>query len=167
MTSLCLEYGNPPQAANIYNDYGLLLCSVMGEIEEGYQFGNLVIKLLEKNNNPELDLDKTSILFHFYSYIWCWKNQFNSKTAYEQIFDVLQQAIDSENNDDVGKNLVLYCLSKFFGGCDLEEVKQDCEKYIILAIEINRDPFAKFLEVIQKSCHKFKRYSLFSRLFIN
>ncbi len=147
LVSLCLEYGNPPQASTIYNGYGLILCNVMGKIEEGYQFGQLAIRLLGKNNNSELETDNVDVSSVFYSYIWCWKNQFNSKVAYEQLLDVLQQAIDSENNDYVCATFVPYCLSKFLGGCDLEEVTQDYEKYIILAKKINRDPFVRFLKL--------------------
>ncbi|MEM9276703.1 MAG: AAA family ATPase, partial [Cyanobacteria bacterium P01_F01_bin.143] len=161
LISLCLEYGNPPQASRIYNVYGFFLCNVIEKIEEGYQFGQLALRLLEKNNNSELNLDNVVVLSIFYGCIWCWKNKFNSKKAYEQLLDVLQQAIDSESNDYACFTSVFYCLSKLLGGCDLEEVIKDCEKYIILATEINRYPFVRFLELYKNLARNLKDISYF------
>lgn len=51
---LCIQYGNPPQeAANVYVVYGQFLCGVMKDIDAGYRFGQLSVRLLEKFNVRE------------------------------------------------------------------------------------------------------------------
>ena len=48
MVNLSIQYGNSAFSAYSYSIYGLLLCSVLGDIESGYQAGQLAHFLLEK-----------------------------------------------------------------------------------------------------------------------
>ncbi len=45
---LLVEYGNAPVSASSYAWYGLVLAGIVGDIETGYQFGQLALQLLEK-----------------------------------------------------------------------------------------------------------------------
>jgi len=51
-----LKYGNTPEAAFIYATYGLILCSLTGDIESGYRFGKVSLKILERFNALETDI---------------------------------------------------------------------------------------------------------------
>ncbi len=44
---LSTKYGNAPESAIWYAVYGLILCSVIGDIDSGYKFGQLSLRLLE------------------------------------------------------------------------------------------------------------------------
>lgn len=46
--NLSMEYGNAPLSANGYGFFGLILCGVVGNIEVGYQFGQLALALVDK-----------------------------------------------------------------------------------------------------------------------
>ncbi len=70
MVDLCVTYGNDPLAAYAYGLYGLLLCGVLGEIELGYQFGKLALKVLDKFCAREIYCRVTN---KFYSFIIHWK----------------------------------------------------------------------------------------------
>ncbi|MBE9119171.1 serine/threonine-protein kinase PknK [Lusitaniella coriacea LEGE 07157] len=50
MLKLCNEHGNSDLAIFPYAIYGIILCGTMGEIDRGYQFGKLALKLLDKLN---------------------------------------------------------------------------------------------------------------------
>ncbi|WP_228051651.1 hybrid sensor histidine kinase/response regulator [Sphaerospermopsis aphanizomenoides] len=53
--NLSLKYGNTPSSCYAYATYGLILAGeVVGDIESGYQFGQLALKLLDKFNAKEL-----------------------------------------------------------------------------------------------------------------
>ncbi|MEH2185482.1 MAG: AAA family ATPase [Nostoc sp.] len=50
---LSLKYGNTANSLYGYSCYGLILCAFIGDVESGYQFGQLTLKLLDKLNAKE------------------------------------------------------------------------------------------------------------------
>ncbi|MBE9059412.1 ATP-binding sensor histidine kinase [cf. Phormidesmis sp. LEGE 11477] len=46
--NLSMRYGNAPLSASSYGFWGLILCGVLGNIEVGYQFGQLALALVDK-----------------------------------------------------------------------------------------------------------------------
>ncbi len=49
---LCLQAGNSAMAASSYASYGLILCG-MNQLEAGYRYGQLALKILERYPNKE------------------------------------------------------------------------------------------------------------------
>lgn len=47
---LSILYGNAPESTYAYASYGLILCGVLGEIDTGYEFGEMALLLLERLN---------------------------------------------------------------------------------------------------------------------
>ncbi|MGK7924412.1 MAG: AAA family ATPase, partial [Spirulina sp.] len=45
---LSLQYGNAPESAVAYTNYGLILCGVIGDIDKGYRFGKLGLAVLDR-----------------------------------------------------------------------------------------------------------------------
>lgn len=124
--NLCLKYGNPPNAAYIYNTYGMLLCSIKQDIDYGYQFGNLALKLVEKFNNKKLEV---FVLQMYYGQIWHWKESLRNTVAQNKLIYGFNIGIDTGENEFASYVAINYCLIKFFGGQNLEEVEQDYKKY--------------------------------------
>jgi diguanylate cyclase (GGDEF)-like protein len=48
---LSLEYGNDPLSAPAYVYFGLILCGIIGDIENGYEFGQLAKQLVEQSDS--------------------------------------------------------------------------------------------------------------------
>jgi PAS domain S-box-containing protein len=67
---LSVKYGNAFRSALAYATYGLALCGVVGDIESGYKFGQLALKLLEQFNAKEV---KARTLFLIGYMIRHWK----------------------------------------------------------------------------------------------
>ena len=142
--NLCLNYNNPPQAATIYAYYGMLLCTVMGDINNGYQFGKLSLELLEKYYTPELE---TLVIYLYYVFIWHWKEQINKKVARESLISGLQQGINTGNNEYVCYISLSYCYFNFFGGCNLEKLEEDYSKYTKLIKKLNQEYAINLTEI--------------------
>jgi predicted ATPase/serine phosphatase RsbU (regulator of sigma subunit)/tRNA A-37 threonylcarbamoyl transferase component Bud32 len=51
---LSVQSGNTAESAFAYANYGLILCAIVSDIDSGYQFGQLALKLLERFNAKEL-----------------------------------------------------------------------------------------------------------------
>ncbi|HBY75585.1 MAG TPA: serine/threonine protein kinase, partial [Cyanobacteria bacterium UBA11148] len=69
MVRLSLDHGNTAVSAYAYAVYGLILCGVLGEIELGYQFGQLGIGLLEQFNAQHLEC-RTNLVFNGHIRHW-------------------------------------------------------------------------------------------------
>src|ERR687885_181927 len=54
LVKICMEHGYSSTAAFAYAFYSVILCSAIGDIDAGYQSGNLALKLLNKFNTNSL-----------------------------------------------------------------------------------------------------------------
>jgi len=68
--NLSIKHGNAPASAYSYAGYGLTLCGGVGDINSGYQFGNLALNLLDRFDAQEFKA-RTSFLVH--SFVKHWK----------------------------------------------------------------------------------------------
>ncbi len=123
---LCIKYGNPLYAGYIYSIYGMLLCSIKGEIEDGNKFGNLAVKLLEKFNNPKLEAQVIQI---HYGNIWHWKEFLGNLDVHNRLINGFKSGIDTGENEGASYAAIDYCLMKFLCGVSLEEVDREYSKY--------------------------------------
>jgi predicted ATPase len=67
---LSIQYGNAPASPAAYASYGLFLCSVTGDIDTGYQFGRLALRLVDQLDAHQFKA-RTWVTVH--SFITCWK----------------------------------------------------------------------------------------------
>jgi predicted ATPase len=63
---LSVQYGNASVSPFAYANYGFLLCGVVGDIDSGYQFGQLALSLVSKLNSQEIKA-KTAFVVNFLS----------------------------------------------------------------------------------------------------
>ncbi|MFB2979006.1 AAA family ATPase [Microseira sp. BLCC-F43] len=125
MTNLCIKYGNSPEAAKVYVYYGSVLCGSLNEIDAGYRYGQLSLKLLDKFHAKEL---QAFILNGFNGYARFWKEQVREtlnplRVAY---------ACGLESGEIVygGYAILNYCKHSFFVGESLEILEQKHRHYI-------------------------------------
>ncbi|HYW20042.1 MAG TPA: AAA family ATPase [Nodularia sp. (in: cyanobacteria)] len=67
--NLSMEYGNMPESAMGYSGYGLILGSVLGDYQSGYEFGLLGFKLSQKFNYLD-QVCQTSFVLANFIHIW-------------------------------------------------------------------------------------------------
>ncbi|MEH2127675.1 AAA family ATPase [Nostoc sp.] len=145
--NLCIEYGNAPQTAATYSFYGAIMCGVIGDINSGYEWGKLAIKLQEKYNIRKLEV---LVMHLYYGCIWHWKKFLRNIKAQEKLLESYQTGLDTGNNEYADSAIITYCLIKFFGGYSLEDVEQNYVNYIKL-IEKNKIEYLIFyIKICQK-----------------
>lgn len=66
---LCLYYGNAHISAYIYANYGVMLCTLMHDINNGYKFADLSLQLLDKVEQKNIEL-KTKFIIYAQLKIW-------------------------------------------------------------------------------------------------
>ncbi len=144
--NLCIKYNNPPQAPGIYSCYGMLLCGIINDIDSGYKFGKIALKLLEKSVSRK---SECLVMHSYYAFIWHWKELINKQAAKDQLLNTIKQGIDTGNNEYVCYIAMDYCLISFFGGCNLQQVEKDYIKYKKLIKKLNQEYSRNYIEVCQ------------------
>ncbi|MEH2072480.1 MAG: AAA family ATPase [Nostoc sp.] len=146
LLNICIKYGNYPQVAVTYSFYGLLLCGVIKDINYGYKFGELSIKLLNKFDIPQSE----SLAIHvYYGFIWHWKTFLNEQIARDKLLSTFQKGINRGEYEYSGYVSLDYCLIKFFGGDDLKQVENDKIKYSNF-LKINKQQYlSDYIKILQ------------------
>ena len=142
-TNLCITYGNPPQAAGVYIFYGKLLCGIMKDIDSGYKFGQLSLRLLEKFNIQD---SKSLVLHYSAGFIRPWKEQINNSNIIETLQTALNVGLDTGDIEHTSYNASAYCVFSLFSGLPIEKTKQRYEKYIDLTIKIKQFYTISYME---------------------
>ena len=94
--NLCLKYGNPPEAAELYSFYGMILCGVRKDFSSGYKYGQLSLKLLNQFHLPK---SEALVMHLYYGFIWHWKEPIRNIVVEEKLISAFQKGIDTGNNE--------------------------------------------------------------------
>ncbi len=133
--NLCVTYGNAPQASGVYIFAGKLLCGTMEDIDSGYKFSQLSLRLLEKFNIQGF---KSLVLHYSAGFIRPWKEQINNSNIIEILQTALNFGLDTGDIEHTAYNASAYCLFSLFSGLPLEEIQQRYKKYIDLTVKIKQ-----------------------------
>ncbi|MGA9378440.1 MAG: serine/threonine-protein kinase PknK, partial [Phormidium sp.] len=125
MVDLCVKYGNSQLATFAYVFYGWLLCGVLGDIEAGYQFGQLGVNLLSQFSVSEINCRTEEV---FYGFVKHWKDPLS--TTLDPLLKSFQAAIDVGDLEYAGYSATIYCHNLFFVGHPLDYVIREQEKYM-------------------------------------
>ncbi|HLP89937.1 MAG TPA: AAA family ATPase [Nostocaceae cyanobacterium] len=154
--NLCLQYGNPPLiAASIYAWYGRILCNFIKnpDIDAGYQFGQLSLRLLEKYN---LRKSKESILITHLgnAFIRPWKEPLKN-IKMEEFEESVQIGLDTGYLDYVCYNAMDYCLYGIFKGYNLKNFNHKYEAYKKLIHKLKQEYSVYYMEALTKIAANF------------
>ncbi|OCQ98009.1 serine/threonine protein kinase [Oscillatoriales cyanobacterium USR001] len=127
MVDLCIQYGNSPLAPLVYAEYAKLLSAVFFNFDDGYQFGQLSVKLMEDFGAKEL---KCKIYLLFNTMVRHWKEPFLEML--EPLQEGIQSGLETGDLDYVCYSTTHCCTFSLFGGHNLELVEEKYSKYIQL-----------------------------------
>ncbi|WP_411766475.1 AAA family ATPase [Winogradskyella sp. A3E31] len=74
-----LQYGNSPETAFSYAAYGMLLCGHFNDTAQGYEYGKLGVKLIEKLDNVPL---RARIMYVYAMFVHHWNNHWSTMTPW-------------------------------------------------------------------------------------
>jgi len=117
MTKLSVQEGHTPHAPAAYAFYGMLLMVVAGRIEQGYQFGQLAVRLIE-NSYYQASQAKVILVFNYIIRPW----QDHLREASEPLYRGYQLGLESGDLEYAAWCLLFQVVSKFFTGESLDEV---------------------------------------------
>jgi predicted ATPase/signal transduction histidine kinase len=104
MVGISIQHGHTKQAPSAYGGYGVVLCGLFSEIEQGYQFGKLSLRLLDK---LKIDANRSRVLHVFNSFISHWKEPL--RKAFPSMKQARQLALENGDLEYVGYTSQIYC----------------------------------------------------------
>jgi predicted ATPase len=124
MVQLSLKYGNTQVSSFAFATYGVIMCGVLGDMKNGYQFGKLGLILLEKYKAKEW---KTQVYTPIYCLIVNWNEHI------DQTLKPLQESyhigMETGAIEFACINTNIYCIHSYLSGKPLERLEVETKAY--------------------------------------
>ncbi|GBF79610.1 trifunctional serine/threonine-protein kinase/ATP-binding protein/sensor histidine kinase [Aphanothece sacrum] len=140
--NLSIKYGNAPESVFAYACYGQILCQLIGDFDNGYEFGQLTLQLLSKLNTK---IWEAQTLFIVTVSIRYWKEPL--KQLLQPLLLGYQSGIDTGNIEYAAWHGHMYCSYLFGIGTELTQVMKEFNKYIELANKLGQKNSLCFLKM--------------------
>ncbi|WP_036479641.1 AAA family ATPase [Myxosarcina sp. GI1] len=139
---LSVKYGNTSLSAFAYVNYGLILCGVFDEIETGYQFGRLALKIAERFESKELIPRITAV---FSTTISIWQEPLrNSLTPLQSAYQIGLEMGDLYYGTSCA---YLYLFHSFFSGKELNELASEIKVYELALSKLKQQNTLNYLKI--------------------
>ena len=122
--NLSIRYGNTSLSAFAYVNYGLLLCGITQDIEQGYKFGNLALTLLDKLHISDLIPRINAV---FYSTVSIWKDSLES--TLQPLKQAYHIGLDMGDFYFGSTCIYLYAFHSIYSGNELPRLIGDIRPY--------------------------------------
>ncbi|MCK5132906.1 MAG: PAS domain S-box protein [Candidatus Sabulitectum sp.] len=125
MVTMSLKHGNSPTAAFVYGSHAAILIGAFGDIETGYRFGQLSVKMLEIFDATEI---KAKVVFMFNTFVKHWKNDIAE--TIEPLKEVYQCGIETGDFEYAYYGALNHCSYLFCTGASLKNIRNIQAKYL-------------------------------------
>jgi len=122
--NLSIQYGNAVVSPFAFAFYGLILCGTSGNIENGYEFGQLALNLLTYPNTHSLRARTLLIVNNF---IIHWKEHIRNTT--QSLLEAYQRGLETGDLEFAAYCAHCYCFQSYAVGKELVEVDREMTKY--------------------------------------
>jgi predicted ATPase/serine phosphatase RsbU (regulator of sigma subunit)/tRNA A-37 threonylcarbamoyl transferase component Bud32 len=148
MVDICLTYGNPALAAGVYVNYGVFLIEA-GDIDLGYRFGQLSLRLLEQFDTKKI---KVFVLQYFNSYIRHFKD--HVRDTINPLQDAFNSGLETGNLEFACYAILINNLHTFFAGNELDLLDVKTRDYVSLIGKL-------------KQSHSFEAIKMYRQLYLS
>ncbi|MHC0061460.1 trifunctional serine/threonine-protein kinase/ATP-binding protein/sensor histidine kinase [Nostoc sp. UIC 10890] len=132
---LSLKYGNTANSLYGYSCYGLILYTFLGDVESGYQFGQLTLRLLDKLNAKEFIAKTYAVV---YGSLNSWKNHI--RELLHPIQSAYSSGLETGDLEFAGYCAFIYSLNSYLAGKELSSVVQIIENYSQGLAQLRQEP---------------------------
>ncbi|OCR00907.1 hypothetical protein BCD67_24420 [Oscillatoriales cyanobacterium USR001] len=153
MVSLSLEFGNTSASCVGYVLYGMVLCTVMGDLERSYEFGKLALNVLERFNAMEF---KSIIMLFFGCFI---------QHRQEPLRAIMQTLKDGYNAGGetgealyAGYSIEHYSYASFFSGIELSGLGAELAAYSDALLKLKQYSARNYLDLLRQAVHNFREF---------
>jgi PAS domain S-box-containing protein len=143
---LSIQYGNCPTSVFSYADYGLLLCGIIGDLDAGYDFGQLALVVLERFQAKPC---KSRAEFIVQNFIRHWKNPLRELLPH--LLEGYQSGLVTGDLESLSLNAQAYCYYSYFAGKELTGLAEESESYYQALYPLKQEPSLRYLEIVRQT----------------
>ncbi|OLP16902.1 hypothetical protein BST81_18070 [Leptolyngbya sp. 'hensonii'] len=141
-----IQGGNHPISIHAYSGYGMLLCNKFGDIDGGYEFGQLALTLLEQ---LQVKAFKSRVYFVVSALIRHWKDPLQDLLPY--FLDGYQSGLETGDWECVALNAFAYCQLAYLMGQELSDLAGKMEVYHQVICQVKQASTLKFHQTYQQA----------------
>ncbi len=146
MVDLSLTYGNCSSSIVGYGWYSMLLCEGFGDLELGYQLGELSVQLMERFNTSEI---KSQVLNIVAGGSRLWKQ--HPKQCIELELEGIKHGLESGDFECASYAAAEYCHFLFLMGENLGFVSSEFQKYKEMIERLKQDYHLDYIATWQQT----------------
>ncbi|MBD1885764.1 serine/threonine-protein kinase, partial [Microcoleus vaginatus] len=139
---LSVQYGNASVSPIAYANYGLLLCGVVGDIDSGYQFGQLALNLVSKLNAKEIKA-KTVFIVNIFTRHW----KEHLKETLEPFMSAYSSGMETGDLEWAAFSLVTYSYCAYFSAKELTALEKEMGTYRDAIYKIKQETALNYQEI--------------------
>jgi predicted ATPase/signal transduction histidine kinase/tRNA A-37 threonylcarbamoyl transferase component Bud32 len=146
LVNLSLKFGNTSLSTVAYVSYGLILCEPVGDLEAGYQFGQLGLTLLQHFKTQQF-MAKTFLIFN--TYIRPWKEHI--RTTLKYLKETYTIGIETGDLTWGCNALSISVMNIYWTGQELLGLEQEIVKSRAAIHQYNQAVPLRWLDIVQQS----------------
>ncbi len=140
---LALQHGHAPAHPHGYATCGLILCGVVGDIESGYEYGQLALRLLDKLNGKTF---RAQAMFVATCFTQHWKQ--NVQTCLKPLLDAYTIALNTGKLEPASFSVQHYSqLAYFSGSVELSTLAQQTQRYRDFIAKVKQENVLQLLRI--------------------
>ena len=143
---LSIQHGNHPTSIYAYADHGLILCGVIGDIQSGYDFGQLSLNLLR---HLQAGTYECRALYIVHTYINHWKIPLQE--ALPQLQRSYQSGVETGDIEIGSLSAAAYCYYSYHAGQELTGLAREMNTYHQAICQFAHTTPRYYLEVYQQT----------------
>jgi predicted ATPase/signal transduction histidine kinase/tRNA A-37 threonylcarbamoyl transferase component Bud32 len=140
--NLSVRYGNASVSPYVYSLYAFLLCGVVGDIDRGYQFGQLALNLLSKLNAKEVSAKTYQIVNILVRH---WREHLH-KTLPDFQF-AYSNGLETGDLEYAAYGAFEYCLQSYLAGQPLTILEREMASYWDAIKKIKQETALHYQEI--------------------
>ncbi|WP_258104292.1 ATP-binding sensor histidine kinase [Marinoscillum sp. MHG1-6] len=144
---LSLKHGNHVESISFYGGYGTILCGVLGQYDEGYDFGQLSLRLLRQSDKFQTVLPKTLVIQ--YAFINHWKNPVRDAIAPLQ--EAYIKSLEIGDNQYAASAVFLKICAEYNCGVSLNQIVNEAIPYLEKMNSLNQESYQLYTKIVFQS----------------
>ncbi len=143
--NLSIQYGNSADSAFPYAGYGLILC-LAGELDAGYQFGQLALKLLERFKDRTF---KTRTYALYKLFLKHWNEPLRDTSSF--CMEAYQSGIETGDLEYAASVMLTYAYALYLSGVELMDAKKEMAKAIAVTYHTQQEAYLHWTQIYMQA----------------